>query len=539
MRLFAKLFAAFILSYGANAAAQSVSFTDFKLKNIDTINLKPKANEYKNPILPGYYPDPSIVRVKDDYYLINSSFAHFPGIPIFHSKDLVNWTQIANAIDRKGMLNFDGLDISRGVFAPDISYRDGLFYIINTCVDCNGNFIITSKDPKGPWSQPKFLPFGGIDPSIFNDEDGRSYVVYNEAPIGKPLYDGHRAIWIWEINLTKLEMIGKPKLIVNGGVDISKKPVWIEGPHIYKRNGAYYLIAAEGGTSVNHSQVVLKSENVMGDYIPYKNNPILTQRDLDPNRKNPITSAGHAKFVTTQNGETWAVFLATEPYRDNFYNTGRQTFLLPVKFENDWPIILDAGKEIPRIVSKPNLKPQNPLKSNPMLEYLGIRGDYNDSFKFDKNKIIALPNTAQLGDVKANPSFIGLRQKQMNADASSILNMNNLENGAEAGLVAFQNDNFYFFCGIERRDNNYFITTKYRNGAKSPTNGRKINSAIIHESANKSLNMKLRLELKTDKLSCKYGENEEILLQDFDATFLSTEKAGGFVGSIIGVYSKY
>lgn len=537
MRQFAKLFAVFILSYGANAAAQSVSFTDFKLKNIDTINLKPKANEYKNPILPGYYPDPSIVRVKDDYYLINSSFAHFPGIPIFHSKDLVNWTQITNAIDRKGMLNFDGLGVSRGVFAPDISYRNGLFYIINTCVDCKGNFIITAKDPKGPWSDPKFLPFGGIDPSIFNDDDGKSYVVYNEAPIGTPLYSGHRAIWMWEIDLEKFEMIGKPKLIVNGGVDISKKPVWIEGPHIYKRKGKYYLTAAEGGTSVNHSQVALKSDNVWGDYIPYENNPILTQRDLDPNRANPITSAGHAKLVNTQNGETWAVFLATEPYEGNLYNTGRQTFLLPVKFENDWPIILENGKEIPRILERPNLKTKKPIKANPMLEYLGIRGDYRDGFKFQNNKIIANPNSAQLGNIKANPNFVGLRQRQMNADASTKINAEALQNGSEAGLVAIQNDDYYFFCGIERKNDNYFVTAKFRNGKQSPIEGRKIYSVIAQD--NNIKNFKLKIEVKTDKLSCKYGENEEILLQNFDATFLSTEKAGGFVGSLLGVYSKY
>lgn len=127
-----------------------------------------KPGEYRNPILTGYYPDPSVTRVGDDYYLVNSSFAHYPGLPIFRSRDLVNWTQIANAIDRPEQLDFEGRRISQAVFAPDIGYHDGLFYIVNTCVDCKGNFVITAKDPAGPWSDPIWLPFEGIDPSSPN-----------------------------------------------------------------------------------------------------------------------------------------------------------------------------------------------------------------------------------------------------------------------------------------------------------------------------------------------------------------------------------
>lgn len=195
---------------------------------------------FQNPILPGFYPDPSITRVGNDYYMIHSSFSFFPGVPIFHSKDLVNWTQIGNILDRPEQLDLDGLGASRGIFAPAISYHEGTFYMITTLIDNGGNFVVTATDPAGPWSNPTWLrEVSGIDPSIFFDEDGKAYITYNsEAPDNKPLYDGHRTIRIIEFDYKNMKTVGSPKILVNGGVDLSKKPVWIEGPHIYKKKTA-------------------------------------------------------------------------------------------------------------------------------------------------------------------------------------------------------------------------------------------------------------------------------------------------------------
>ena len=237
-------------------------------------------------------------------------------------------------LDRPSQLALDSAGISRGIFAPAIRYHAGTFYMITTIADRGGNFIVTAKNPAGPWSGSHLAAgaqrFDGIDPSFFFDDDGKAYVVNNGPPIGTPLYDGHRAIWIQEFDVATKKMVGPRSMIVNGGVDLSKKPIWIEAPHIFKRNGMYYLICAEGGTADQHSEVVFRSDSPRGPYMPGPVNPILTQRHLDPNRAFPITSTGHADFVETQNGDWWAVFLGTRPYGDNLYNTGRETFLLPV-----------------------------------------------------------------------------------------------------------------------------------------------------------------------------------------------------------------
>ena len=260
---------------------------------------------YDNPILAGFYPDPSICKAGNDYYLVNSSFSYFPGLPIFHSRDLVNWKQIGHAMDRAGQLNLDGAGVSRGLFAPAISYHNGRFYIVCTLIDKLGNFIITATDPGGRWSDPVPLPeVNGIDPSLYFEEDGSAYILYNSiSPNNQPLYDGHRTIRMYAFDAVNLKVKGEEKLLINGGTDITKKPVWIEGPHILKKDGWYYLLCAEGGTGYNHSEVVFRSRDVYGPYISYENNPILTQRHLDPARTNPITTTGHADLIEANDGK--------------------------------------------------------------------------------------------------------------------------------------------------------------------------------------------------------------------------------------------
>ena len=218
--------------------------------------------------------------------------------------------------------------------------------------------MVTAKNPAGPWSDPIWLGVTGIDPSLFFDDDGKVYLLNNDEPPGPARYDGHRAIWMQQIDLARFQPVGPRKVLIDGGVEPEKNPIWIEGPHLYKREGGYYLSDAEGGTGPQHSQVVLRSRDVWGPYAPYEGNPILTQRDLPPDRRLPITNAGHADLVEGPDGTWWAVFLATRPYRGNQYNLGRETFLLPVTWKDGWPVILPRGERVPMVAKRPDL-PRN------------------------------------------------------------------------------------------------------------------------------------------------------------------------------------
>ena len=196
----------------------------------------------------------------------------FPGVPIFHSRDLVNWTQIGHVLDRKSQLIIHNCGISAGIYAPQIIYNpyNDYFYMITTQISGGiGNMVVKTKDPHQGWSEVIKLDFNGIDPSLFFDDDGKAYVVHNDGPDrGKELYNGHRVIKIWEYDTEHDKIIpGSDKIIVDGGVDISKKPIWIEAPHIYKKNNKYYLMCAEGGTGGWHSEVIFVSDSPKGPYI--------------------------------------------------------------------------------------------------------------------------------------------------------------------------------------------------------------------------------------------------------------------------------
>lgn len=320
-----------------------------------------KKTQFMNPIMAGFYPDPSICRKGDTYYMVNSSFGYFPGVPIFTSKDLVNWKQIGHVLDRPSQFNFTRKGMSRGIFAPAIEYNqyNDTFYMITTDVDGIGNFYVTSKDPLKGWSEPILLPeVKKIDPSFFFDSDGKAYIVHNDEPENGPDWSQQRTIRIHEFDVKTGQTIGKSKEIIRGGADPSTKPIWDEGPHLYKIKGFYYLMCAEGGTSGGHSEVIFRSKSPWGplDAAPY--NPILSQKNLPQDRENMVTSAGHADLIQTPEGEWWAVFLAVRPYDgENMFNIGRETFLLPVEWENEFPIILRKSVAVPIVVNKKNLQP--------------------------------------------------------------------------------------------------------------------------------------------------------------------------------------
>ena len=530
----------------------------FVLLSVSTSDVFTQDRLFTNPILAGFYPDPSICRVGNNYYMINSTFSYFPGIPVFHSKDLVNWKLIGHVMDRPEQMDLTGLGVSRGIFAPAIRFNKGIFYVTCTLVDAGGNFIVTSASPEGPWSNPVWIPkINGIDPSMFFDDNGKAYIIYNSvAPDNKPLYDGHRTIRMYEFDVENLKVVGEEKVLVNGGVDLSKKPVWIEGPHIFKVNDYYYLIAAEGGTGDQHSEVVFRSDNVDGSYVPYEKNPILTQRHLDPDRKNPITSTGHADLIQTENGDWLAVFLGCRPYSmsgDGFYNTGRETFLAPVKWIDGWPIInpdyeevqyeysypLESEKDLAERPYSGNFELQDEFDEDQLnINWMFLRTPHEKWYSLEERKgFLSLQLIPETCSEKMNPAFLGHRQQHLNCSATTAIDFKPESENEKAGLLIFQNEeHFYFIC--KSLENNKEVIQLYKSGA-ADEEMELITSREISNEQNENL---LYLEIKAEgnKYSFFYSKNKhelDLLKEDVDAMFLSTRVAGGFVGCMFAFYA--
>jgi xylan 1,4-beta-xylosidase len=508
--------------------------------------------QYTNPILAGFYPDPSICRVNDDYYLVNSSFAYFPGLPIFHSKDLVNWRLIGHAMNRNEQLDLKNAGVSRGLFAPDITYHNGTFYITCTLVDKQGNFVITAKDPAGPWSNPVWLPeVDGIDPSLYFDDDGKTYLVYNSIPPGnKPLYDGHRTIRMRDFDLKNLKTTGEEKIIINGGTDLAKQPVWIEGPHIYKKDGWYYLLCAEGGTYYNHSVVIFRSRSVQGLYVSFEGNPILTQRLLDRNRQHPITSTGHADFVQAGNGSWHAVLLGVRPYKDDHYNTGRETFMVPVEWENGWPVMNNGHEAVQYRYNVPmpalTKKLDNPFSGNftyredfsivPLSQrWMFLRNPEQNWYSLQEKKgWLAMKVRPETCAGRGNPSLLAQRQQHQQCVASTSMQFVPAGENEKAGLVAFQNEHhFYFLC--QSIENNEPVIQLYKSTSTEAT---ELLASEPLPRQNPSIWLRVRANGDTYEFYYATGNGQWKLLKGgVDGTFLSTGLTGGFVGAVIGLYA--
>lgn len=508
--------------------------------------------EFTNPILAGFYPDPSICRVGNDYYIVNSSFAYFPGIPIFHSKDLVNWKQIGHAMDRVEQLDLKKAGVSRGLFAPTIRYHNGTYYIICTLIDKGGNFVITAKDPKGPWSNPVWLKeVNGIDPSLYFDDNNKAYILFNSIPPNNiTIHEGHRTIRMFEFDAANLKVTGKEKLLINGGTDMAKKPVWIEAPHIIKKDSWYYLICAEGGTGYNHSEVVFRSKTVGGPYVSYEKNPILTQRHLSRERKNPITTTGHADFVETPDGRWYAVFLGCRPYEDDFYNIGRETFMTPVEWIDGWPVINPGFAEVqyrypvplPQLTKKVNNNFSGNLYykddfNNTILNprFVFLRNLEDNLYSLSAKKgFLTVPLKPSTVSGNENPAFIGFRQQNITGYASTGIDFNPTSENEKAGLLIFQNETHYYFLCKSTENNNPVVQL-----FKSETKAGERSELLATQQLTTTKEIQLKIEANSGNYSFYYAEkkNNWILLKDnVDGKFLSTKIAGGFVGSMFALY---
>lgn len=512
-----------------------------------------EANEFYNPILQGCYPDPAITRKGDDYYLVVSSFAMFPGVPIFHSKDLVNWKQIGHVLDRVSQLDVHDTGISQGVYAPGITYNENndTFYMITTAFAGGlGNIVVKTKDPMQGWSEPIKLDFQGIDPSIFFDDDGKAYVVHNDAPNkGEELYQGHRVIKIWEYDVEKDQIIkGTDKIIVNGGVDLADNPIWIEAPHLYKKDGKYFLMCAEGGTGDWHSEVIFMSDNPKGPFVPAPSNPILTQRYFPKDRENNVDWAGHADIIEGPNGQWYGVFLGIRPNAAGQVNTGRETFILPVDWSGTYPVFenglvpIEPTLELPEGVMNKTGEDGNFPNGNftfkedfsaDKLDYrwIGLRGPREAFIKQTKKGLEIEPFETEITELKPTSTLF---HRQMHKTFSFKTDLTYTPKSDEdfAGITALQNERFNYAFGVTKKGKEYYVVLQRTEKGKS----------TIIASEKIDLDGKLSLKVEGDNADYKFsyatdGATYKTLGGTVSGDILSTNIAGGFTGALMGLYA--
>ncbi|MFR3204788.1 MAG: glycoside hydrolase 43 family protein [Lachnospiraceae bacterium] len=480
-----------------------------------------------NPILPGFYPDPSICAVGDDFYLVNSSFAYFPGIPIMHSKDLAHWEQIGNACDRESQLPLGDTGHSRGLFAPTIRYHEGTFYIICTNVSYGGNFIITAQNPTGPWSEPHYIEGAdGIDPSLFFDEDGTCYYIGTHPNPAGCQYDGDWYIWIQELDIENMKLVGEVHNVWNGAM---RNIIWPEGPHLYKIGEYYYIMHAEGGTGPDHAVTVCRSKNVYGPYENNFCNPILTHRHLG--RKYPICYVGHADLVKTINDEWYMVMLAVRPL-EGYTTMGRETFLARVEWENDWPVVNPGVGRLTDTVEI-NLPKWTAYtaESNEYVfstmgqlppEFMVLRNADKSHYSLEKGKgLLMLFDTHTLKE-QASPSYLALRQKHHHFMAKALLDVSNLSEDKRAGIAYVQNNLYNLRVEVNGKMAEVILCEK-------GTDRRVISMPLQGSNP-------LEVSLEVDGLSAAViieGQKSP----EVDIRTLSTEAAGGFTGCTVGLYA--
>ncbi len=522
---------------------KSVIIVVILIVQVTFLNAQPAT--FTNPIIAGFHPDPSVCRVGEDYYLINSSFEWFPGIPIFHSKDLVNWEQIGHVLSRPSQLNLAaGLEHSNGIWAPTIRFHEGLFYVIVTCQQCGGNFFVTASDPSGPWSDPVFIDDApGIDPELFFDDDGKVfYVGSSQGKWGPPRrWKWEDRIYIQEIDLKSGNLLGEKVHLTSGHATNAK---WCEGPHIFKRNGKYFLFTAEGGTWNNHSVTCHVAENVKGPYSPIDANPVLTHRYLGASAD--ITTVGHADLVETQHGDWYSVMLGVRPV-EGYRILGRETFLTSVEWEVDQPVFNPGVGRVLMEDKRPNLpwhpfpKPENTDDFNSgelEFQWNFLRTPTEKWFSLTGGELRIRLRPEKITET-GNPSLIARRQEHPVFEASAKMRFSPESENETAGLVVLQNNRFNYRLLVKREENQQFVVL-----IKTGKEGREFRDEVNEEEIARIPfpGKEVVLAVKADKLEYTfyYGTHEKDLraiggVQD--GRILTSNWAGGFTGTYLGMYA--
>ena len=483
---------------------------------------QPQQFGYTNPVIPGFNPDPSVCRVGNDYYLVTSTFQYFPGVPVYHSKDLIHWKQIGNCLTRASQLNLKDANCSGGIYAPTIRYNDGTFYMVTTNVSGKGNFFVTTTDPAGEWSDPIWLDQGGIDPTLYF-EDGKTYMVSNPR----------NGLYLCEIDVTTGKRLTDSKLLWQG--DGGRYP---EAPHIYKKDGWYYLMIAEGGTEYGHSITIARSRDIHGPYESNPDNPILTNFSRLGQSKE-IQGTGHGDLIEDQNGMWWIVFLGFRPQNGSHHLLGRETFLESVEWYDGWPIVNGTGtadiqKQIATLpqVEVPAL-PMNRLAFGDKEPFfLHLNTPVEENYQFVRDTVLRLKPTRITLDDAGTPTFMAIRQDKFDFRLDTEVQLSSATLGDYAGLTVYMENNAHadIFLRQEKSSKKQCIVVEYS------LYGLKYKAC---ETVVKKGPVQLRVDGSKTGYTFFYRDEKGKWVEagTLDTRLLSTETAGGFTGITLGMYA--
>ena len=512
------------------ASGERMAFDDFEV-----VTGEPQG--FRNPVLPGFHADPSVCRAGDDFYLVNSTFQYFPGVPVFHSKDLVNWEQVGNCLTRPSQVDLKGTDGNNGIYAPTIRYNNGRFYMVTTVFPSRRHFYVWTDNPAGEWSEPIVIDFaiGSCDPTLYFEDD-KCYFLWKEGDIK-----------ICEIDVETGRQLGE---IHHLGTGLGGR--YPEGPHIYKKDGYYYLLLAEGGTEHGHHVNILRSKNLFGPYQPNPANPILSHFNMKM-QNSQIQGLGHADLVQAPDSSWWMICLG---YRTSGYLQhvmGRETMLAPVRWEQGgWPVVNGDGTL--QTDMKCKTLPLVPMMKDPVREEfdyikrdapkdsyhsLGLpmgwmslcNPDYSRYSLTERKGWLRLrPSTTDLSET-ASPTFVARRQTELNFTATALFDLSHLSEGMQAGITAYAAPLNHYDVVAEKRNGQIIIKSNVRLGQ---TNHSEKEFALSGTRA--------YLRITSDKdfyyLQASSDGKDFVGLAKMEYRFLSTETIGGFTGVMLGLFAQ-
>jgi len=493
--------------------------------------------KFSNPIIPGFYPDPSVCRVGQDYFLVTSSFEYFPGVPLFYSRDLVHWRQIGHCLTRVGQLPLDNVQPSGGIFAPTLRYHNGDFYMVTTNTTGGGNFYVTTRDPFGEWSDPIWVDQSGIDPSLYFDDDGRVYLTSTYLTDSGVPNELDPATPSWGIQQSQID-------IATGRVQVAPRPIWDgtggkypEAPHLYKVGSRYYLLISEGGTEYGHMATIARGPSPWGPWESCPHNPILTHRSYH----SPIQGVGHADLVEAHDRSWWLVCLGFRPHGyPPCYHLGRETFLTPVGWDNDgWPRVGQDGR-IRVEMEGPRLAPVTwaaPAERDDFdAPQLGLQWNFLGNPRSEDWSLTARPGALRLlgnaAGLDDGPPvlLIARRQQHFDCEVKASIEFAAAAENEEAGLAVWMNPRHHYDLAVTQIGGAAYVVVRRRIGSLAAVVARERLAAS-------PLTLVIQADREQYTFAYELSEQPQRVLATGETRYLSTEVAGGFTGVYFALYA--